>query len=108
MTKLGAVVLLNAHRSRCDALILRQDASSTLHIPLPALDYEVAEKLRRALMQSLRDAGLASRGLVRHGPALTRQITHILGTLWSGVVEPVLKGLGYMVSIVEALLSQIY
>ncbi|KAF8873176.1 CHAT domain-containing protein [Gymnopilus junonius] len=94
----GIIIVINAHRDRCDALVLRS-RFEPFHIPLPQISYNKAENLRNALKAHLRGSGVrmresraeVARGMRYEGTSVSR----ILSTLWTTVVKPILDGLGY-------------
>lgn len=99
----GSVVIINVHKNRCDALILRNRVVPVVHVPLTALTLEKATHLHSALNKCLAMAGIreregrASKQVVKTTGAKT-QMQDILATLWECVVHPILSALGYTVS----------
>lgn len=96
----GPVIVINVHNSRCDALVLIHGKDDALHIPLEDFTYEKAENARNDLCEYLEFNGYRMRSnhtiktTVPH-PAV---LEHILRELWTDVVRPILKVLGYSVS----------
>ena len=102
----GPIVILNASKRRCDALIVTAGADDPLHVPLPDITYSEAVELQTTLENLLENGGrlvsvpepdraarLASRTL-NANDAFKR----ILAELWRKAVRPVLEMLGYLVS----------
>ncbi|RDB28694.1 hypothetical protein Hypma_014906 [Hypsizygus marmoreus] len=93
----GPVVVLNVHKSRCDALVLNRASPSVRHIALPKFSYSKAQNLWKALKTYLGDCKLEARS-VRHGrPASAHSagLRDILAELWKCIVKPVLDSLEY-------------
>jgi tetratricopeptide (TPR) repeat protein len=96
----GPVVMVNAARSRCDALVLLP-SSDIIHVPLPHFSYDRASKMRSDLIQYLRDIGV--RGFdneERHYNSASRKakakgktvgLKTIIQDLCYHVVEPILQ-----------------
>ncbi|KAG8737880.1 hypothetical protein FRC10_007566 [Ceratobasidium sp. 414] len=93
--KTGAVVVINVHRSRCDALILAPDADGIIHLPLPNLSHIKATQARIQLAEALHSSGIRARGFKVNRPSAEASVESVLSLLWSTVVEPVLDRLGY-------------
>ena len=86
----GPVVIVNAHTTRCDALILRPHSSQVYHVALPGFQASAALEVQTRLV------GL-TRGFM--GDAYSEDdsagsLSDILGQLWLHVVEPILSYLG--------------
>jgi hypothetical protein len=105
----GAVVVINVHELRCDALALLSTTDKPHHIPLLNFSHEKADILRKELRGHLRSSGLRmreynpeeidSRMPLRYkGPGRGSVIQVILHKLWTWVVKPILEVLGYLVS----------
>ncbi|KDR81163.1 hypothetical protein GALMADRAFT_136203 [Galerina marginata CBS 339.88] len=104
----GAVVVINVHELRCDALALVSTTDKPLHIPLPDFSHEKADNLRKELREHLRSSGLRMREYnpdesdgrmpVRYKASGSRVgvIQAILQKLWSWVVKPIVEALGYL------------
>jgi tetratricopeptide (TPR) repeat protein len=101
----GPVVILNASKQRCDALIVTTGADDPLHVPLPDITFSEVVWLQTMLENLLENGGrfvsvpepdraarLASRRL-NANDAFKR----ILSELWRKAVRPVLEMLGYLV-----------
>jgi hypothetical protein len=85
----GPVVIVNAHKSRCDALILLPHSPQVSHVPLPGLQLSVAQKMRIQLAGLTRGANTLQRHYAPYREVGT-SLPDILGWLWSRIVEPVL------------------
>ncbi|KAG9052653.1 hypothetical protein FS842_009458, partial [Serendipita sp. 407] len=120
----GPVVILNVQDSRCDALILISDGESfTIRvIPLKNFSYQKSQKLLRNLRAVLASSKVRARNLRTHKWAGVKAklaenrrghkwadpkadtgegLEGVLRTLWTDVVKPVIKGLGYKVDLVD-------
>jgi len=98
--KAGAVVIINVHSARCDALALLSGVDTPIHIPLDKLSYSRASSLRRRLhrIHKGRSPGDEEEG-VRAGRLFTQDnsLHAILLELWSYVVKPILNRLAITV-----------
>ena len=105
----GAVVVINVHQLRCNALALLSTTDKPYHIPLPNFSHEKADILCKELKEHLKSSGLRMREFnsdevdmhipVRYkGPGRGSVIQGILQKLWTWVVQPILRVLGYLVS----------
>ncbi|KAF8598996.1 TPR-like protein, partial [Ceratobasidium sp. AG-I] len=91
----GPVVVINVHRERCDALVLRPQTIGVEHVPLPKLSYKDIGELQVKMRQSL-----GSRSLRDRKPHVRRRgfgdpFEQVLVDLWHNLVKPVLEHLGY-------------
>ncbi|KAI0028878.1 CHAT domain-containing protein [Vararia minispora EC-137] len=89
----GPVAIIQAHETRCDALILFREGFIT-HVPLPRLTYDAAEAMRKQLIAVLRQTGLRTRGDVLGALAQSahfNDINNVLSALWIWVVHPVIR-----------------
>jgi hypothetical protein len=90
------------HKSRTDALVLLSGLDDVIHIPLDSF-YNKAQSLQRSLHNELRVAGLRARDARagRMAPVNFDGLGFemILSSLWTAIVEPVLKGLAFNVSL---------
>ncbi|CAE6460396.1 unnamed protein product [Rhizoctonia solani] len=94
----GHVVVINVHKSRCDALILSPNKEGVTHVPLPnlyhnkTLDFNTpSEILKRSSEGTGEYDGF--RGIrLKSG---MDQYESMLYELWVCVTKPVLEGLGY-------------
>ena len=110
----GPIVLINISESRCDALALRIGHERPLHVPLPGFSLKMTEEYRSRWRQQLEAHGLRGRegsgdpdetagperglGLYQRKCSVNGSITHdILRGLWTGLVKPILDGLGFQV-----------
>ncbi|QRW17469.1 CHAT domain protein [Rhizoctonia solani] len=94
----GPVVVVNAHKSRCDALILLPKKNDLIHVPLPnlyrnkILDFNLPpEILAKSSDDTAEFEGLRGVRL----KAGKDQFESTLCELWLCVVKPVLEALGY-------------
>jgi len=100
----GPVVVVNIHKSRCDALVLMAGLDDVMHIPLDEFSYEDAQTLHQSLNQLLQAAQVHARDtrleLRRIQVNTTADVgfPSILSKLWSSIVEPVLNCLAITVS----------
>ncbi|KAF6747915.1 CHAT domain-containing protein [Ephemerocybe angulata] len=95
----GPIVVINAHRSRCDAIALLAGADEPIHIPLPNFTPDKANWCLETLRTVLKRRHLgpdSSRGI---RPIAAAPKSHCLGIilrgLWDGVVKPILDALGF-------------
>ena len=95
----GPVVILNAAKSRCDALIILTEKENVVHVPLPTFAIKRFERLQSALDGLLGSARVLSCGDRAGKPASRQDFSweSILSSLWNGVVKPVLDVLGLSV-----------
>ncbi|CAE6496539.1 unnamed protein product [Rhizoctonia solani] len=99
--KSGPVVIITAHQSRCDALILLPNQINIKHVPLPNLFRRPALKLyihnrENSLHTWNIDELTGYRGIrLRAKPD---QFEIMLADLWECVARPVLEALGYLAS----------
>ncbi|CAE6526310.1 unnamed protein product [Rhizoctonia solani] len=99
----GPIVVINLHSSRCDALALVPGLHNILHVPLPTLSVERADKAYKQMNLELQLLGIRNRGEHRR-PVQSRQdddnndnaFTLLLGELWADVAQPVLRELGLL------------
>ncbi|KAI9574317.1 CHAT domain-containing protein [Boletus coccyginus] len=105
----GPVVILNAAKSRCDALIVLADVDHAIHVPLPNFTFERSTFLENMLQKLLghsRDIHpderkgklVASPHKVYSWNAETQggdSWEFLLSDLWKGVVRPVLDTLAF-------------
>jgi len=102
----GIVVLVNVHKSRCDALALVSSTDAPIHIPLDDFTHELASKLRDWQCRLLYLYGFRTE--IPPAPpqeigALPNSLHYVLKTLWLCVVRPILDGLAFSVSISQFL-----
>ncbi|KAG8692305.1 hypothetical protein FRC08_009864 [Ceratobasidium sp. 394] len=95
VAKNGAVVVINVHRTRCDALILAPNTSDIMHLPLRDFSHSKAALARIQLVEALHSSGIKARGVTTGRPSSEARIESVLGLLWAAVVKPVLDRLGY-------------
>ncbi|KAG8689313.1 hypothetical protein FRC11_003238 [Ceratobasidium sp. 423] len=94
----GPIVVINCHRTRCDALVILPEQDTIDHIPLPNFTEEKAQFIRRETELSVRGHPLGEREVVR-GPLLedcdfASDFASVLGALWYDIVKPVLEFIG--------------
>ena len=85
----GPVVVVNAHKTRCDALILVPHSSEVSPVHLPALRLSEVQGMQHQWAQSMRGAGIIQRHYAPDSEASTT-LVDILGRCWSDMVEPIL------------------
>lgn len=93
----GAVVWVNCHATRCDALILTGEGVDHVHhVPLPDLKYDEVIENNKRLRQACQSAR-TSRDLLPSGTRTDtdQTISQLVAWLWDAVTDPVLSALGY-------------
>ena len=110
----GNVVIVTAHKNRCDAIALIAGLGEPLHIPLPDFSISRARQYKSIMDGKLCALGYqrqevdmgesdgeeianAERGIVRY-QARDRNILYVLKGLWVEVVKPILDALAISVS----------
>jgi hypothetical protein len=107
----GPVVILNIHKFRCDAIVLRAGPDELQHVPLPDFTLDKARLYQRMLSIQLRRYGLRDEGLCQAaehgtgrvaGPYRSKAedvitVHGILKSLWHEVVKPILNLLKFSV-----------
>ncbi|KAG8735793.1 hypothetical protein FRC11_003037, partial [Ceratobasidium sp. 423] len=93
----GPIVVINCHRTRCDALVILPKQDTIDHIPLPNFTEGKAQCIRREMEFSVRAGRLGER--VERRPLLedcdfASDFASVLGVLWYDIVKPVLEFLG--------------
>ncbi|CAE6365103.1 unnamed protein product [Rhizoctonia solani] len=96
----GPIVVINPGTNGCDALIILHGRDQTHRIPLPKFSYEEALNARTEIQKSLGRWGLRERDIkfrprVGQKQEQNNKFEEILKLLWDGIVEPVLKFLGF-------------
>ncbi|KAG8689309.1 hypothetical protein FRC11_003253 [Ceratobasidium sp. 423] len=99
--RIGPIVVLNCHESRCDALVILPQQETIDHIPLPNFTGEKAQRIRLDMERSVRllelgDRGATRRSLGEEGNDSASDFESVLEVLWHDIVKPVLVFLGYM------------
>ena len=95
----GPVVLLNASKHRCDALLVMPGSERVVHVPLSNTNYDEVESMQLRLNGLLRLRGRAisrddsSRGARILGMTPDDVFRSILPYLWEKVVSPILEAL---------------
>ncbi|KAI0318775.1 CHAT domain-containing protein [Amylostereum chailletii] len=103
----GPIVSLNVSPNRCDALVLFHSSDSVIHVPLPDLTYDTATKLQSDFQRVLNGSGVQMRFMRPHSRTKLGSMGPTLSMLWSHVVEPILKKIGYLETTRGAQLSRI-
>ncbi|KAB5589202.1 hypothetical protein CTheo_7360 [Ceratobasidium theobromae] len=102
VARVGYLVVINIHTSRCDALVLLPNNDKVTHIPLPNLSHDKLINARAQMELSLRVEGVRERGEFRRPvrPAKHEQyedyFESVLAGLWQDIVKPILDSLGFM------------
>jgi hypothetical protein len=100
--RFGPVVYINAHESRCDALIIQPGRNDVIHVPLKHLPHNRALKFRDSMPASRLAGNIrmresrASRPVVV--PGSDGDFVGILSSLWDMIAKPVLDTLAFQVS----------
>ncbi|KAG8720391.1 hypothetical protein FRC09_009653 [Ceratobasidium sp. 395] len=102
----STLVVVNLHRTRCDALAVLPGSEEIIHIPLPSFSFDKATEASTHLFYCLRRANVRTRserrpvfddeGEEEIERELNGQFGSLLATLWEDLVEPVLERLGYL------------
>ncbi|KAK7052651.1 ankyrin repeat-containing domain protein [Favolaschia claudopus] len=98
---LGPIIIVNIANQHSDALILTQDHSSILDIPLPGIEPERLAQLSSIMVRNQR----GNEGEVRLKGAQEQSefdMAKTLHTLWTSVVEPIFQRLGLIGSSLDA------
>lgn len=95
----GPVVILNASKSECAALVVKSGEAGVLHVPLPEFTVGTVKELV-SKMRNLANSGYpraredrASRRLHVAADSEEDNFRVVLATLWASVVVPVLRSL---------------
>ncbi|CUA75255.1 DNA repair protein RAD50 [Rhizoctonia solani] len=90
--RVGPVVVINCHDSRCDALIIFPN-SKVAHITLPPFTNKDARKLRSGLEGLLAGDHMRQRGVRTRQQSAKSQVSFkdVLVTLWTNLVKPILE-----------------
>ncbi|KAG6371295.1 TPR-like protein [Boletus reticuloceps] len=89
----GPVVVLNAAKRRCDALIVLPNVDHVIHVPLPNFTFQRSTDLQGILKSFLRNALVERTGQVEKWDRGTWE--SFLSPLWKSVVEPVMDALAF-------------
>ncbi|KAG8767551.1 hypothetical protein FRC12_006180 [Ceratobasidium sp. 428] len=95
----STVVVINVHKTRCDALALCPDVFNTIHIPLASFSRSQCLIVHNQLLTALRSSGVHARSSRRpcFEPLIPNGIfKDLLATLWRDVVKPILSELQYL------------
>ncbi|PPQ72771.1 hypothetical protein CVT26_003150 [Gymnopilus dilepis] len=108
LPKSGAVIVINIHEERSDALVLVSDSDHPIHVPLDEFSLEKSSDLRSRLNIHLQHRGFRirsepdnnERGMYR-GMRLNHgrrgdTLRDILQELWKAIVHPIFSRLGYL------------
>jgi tetratricopeptide (TPR) repeat protein len=103
----GPVVILNAAKTRCDALIVLAELDHVLHVPLPDFTLKRSKGLQNMLRSLLGPARVIPDDERVGRPATQGCISweSVLYSLWNGMVKPVLDALDFSVCDVTLLES---
>ena len=95
----GPVVILNAAKTRCDALIVLAELDHVIHVPLPNFTLKQSKGLQNILSSLLGPARVIPDDQRVGRPATRGCISweSVLSTLWNGMVKPVLDALDFSV-----------
>jgi tetratricopeptide (TPR) repeat protein len=105
----GPAVVVNVHHTRCDAIALIAGLDGPLHIQLPRLSWDKANRYLQDFIIYLQEHQLHTReaklGLLedqqerRIGPQIKKGLVYdVLQGLWKDVVKPILEALAFHVS----------
>ncbi|KAH7318855.1 CHAT domain-containing protein [Rhizoctonia solani] len=96
VAKTNPVVVIHAHKFRCDALALLPGYPTVHHIPLPNITFDIAKAASLQIQASLHRRGVrersSTRGIKPVGPR--DYFKSVLAILWVDVVKPILETLG--------------
>jgi tetratricopeptide (TPR) repeat protein len=99
----GPVIIINIHKTRCDALALIAGIKKPMHIPLENFSLEQAEELQKTLRFDLlkqREVEDQDRIPQRVRPNAS-SMSFVVKELWCKLVRPILEALGYSVSVAD-------
>lgn len=97
----GDVVMINAYKDRCDALVIRQGGAQISHVPLPRFSLGKAVNIAAKWELVVRGGGSTERAYIKHMPEHKENLGNVLGILWEEVAKPVIEFLGYTVRALE-------
>ncbi|KAJ7230043.1 CHAT domain-containing protein [Mycena pura] len=92
----GHIILINVHKTRCDALVIKNSSEQATHIPLPNLKHHELHQWYLTVFELLKRSGVRVRGGRRENSNdcdTNEQFMNILEKLWLNVVHPILSGL---------------
>ncbi|QRV93604.1 CHAT domain protein [Ceratobasidium sp. AG-Ba] len=101
----GPVIMINTHLLRCDALILFPGREDILHVPLTTVRLDIMNQSIARVHRTIGQRGDAD--TVRGFTAGKTQDALLPVLMWSDIVEPVLKVLGYTVRIYLSILVRV-
>jgi len=85
----GPVIIVNMHKTRCDALILLPHSSCISHVPLPGFQLSLLQQMHQ-LEGSMRQADFIQRHYAPDS-AIDTESSNVLEWLWCHMVEPILS-----------------
>ncbi|KAG9082726.1 hypothetical protein FS749_006617 [Ceratobasidium sp. UAMH 11750] len=95
-----ATVVINLHKTRCDALALLPGSNSVTHIPLPSFSFESALEMKEQLFNLLNRGDIRTRSNRRpfypDRDLANDRFKFILTSLWLNLVKPILDRLGFL------------
>ena len=93
----GAVVVLNLHNDRSDALVIRRHNFEVTHLPLDRFSLTKAAIMNSQMSHLLLSLRLINRGFKPKTHMAKANLEPMLLILWEDVVQPILNFLGYTV-----------
>lgn len=102
----GPVVIINVHKSRCDALVLKPGCTTILHVPLVNFSFQKAVNVSTQWENLVRSRGSNERAFIKRTSKINNSLRKTLAVLWTEVVEPVLEVLGITVGVHKIKASQ--
>lgn len=95
----GAIVAINMHEDRCDALVIRPYDTEISHVSLVNFSLRKAADIFANWKVLVRGWGSAERAFIKPRPKHDDILGKTLAVLWEELVHPVLDFLGYNVCI---------
>jgi hypothetical protein len=93
----GPVVMINMHKTRCDALVIQPGVPEILHVPLQ-VSYDLVAGFRLDISRFVRSRDATQRAFLGRYRSQD-MFARTLAGLWKEVVRPVIDSLGYLVRI---------
>ena len=95
----GPVVILNAAKTRSDALIVLADLDRVIHVPLPSFTFQRSAGLQNMLEKLLGHSRVIRSDVRKGDPATLHGVSweSLLSIVWVGIVKPVLNALAFSV-----------
>ncbi|KAG8700834.1 hypothetical protein FRC11_012628, partial [Ceratobasidium sp. 423] len=88
----GPIVVINCHRTRCDALVILPEQDTIDHIHLPTFTRKKAQFIRREMELSVRARRSMERGAelcpLLEGHDFASDFASLLGVLWYDILKP--------------------